>query len=89
MPPYQQSDPEMTKRFELLDSKLKECPDSQSYKTEANLLALKIRGRCMDLAAWKADMSPEYELRLEQCKILTKYAGEYAHDVLIREFRTA
>jgi hypothetical protein len=84
---YAAPDPGLDREYEELVAKLQSSPTDESLKRAANELALKIRSRSMDLTTWKADYSPEYNLRMQQCRTLTAYAGSYAHEFLVKEFR--
>jgi hypothetical protein len=87
MSPYNAPDPSLNNEYEELVATLQAAPADERLMLAANALALKIRSRCIDLATWKVDYGPEYSLRIQQCKTLTSYAGVYAHEFLIREFR--
>ncbi len=86
---YTAPDPGLDTEYAELFAKLKAAPADERLMLAANTLALKIRRRCMDLATWKAEYGPEYSLRIQQCKTLTSYAGVYAHEFLVKEFRNA
>ena len=87
MAPYTAPDPRLDSEYEELLAKLQSSPTDERLRIDANQLALKIRSRCIDLAIWKAEYGPEYSLRIQQCRVLTSFAGSYAHEFLAKEFR--
>jgi hypothetical protein len=87
MVPYTAPDPSLDSEYKELVERLQAAPAEKRLMLAANKLVLKIRSRCIDLSSWKADYSPEYALRIQQCKALTSYAGQYAHEFLVKEFR--
>jgi hypothetical protein len=87
MAPNTAPDPGLDSEYSELVAKLQSSPTDERLRLAANELALKIRSRCMDLATWKAEYGPEYSLRIQQCRTLTSYAGSYAHEFLVKEFR--
>lgn len=87
--PYREPPPELDQRFNELVAALANDPDDQGLKASAADLAYMIRSRCMDLATWKADFSPEYSKRIAQGSRLTSIAGDQADDVLQHDFGSA
>ncbi len=89
MAPFQKADPCLDSDYNSILLQLESNPNDSALKVKANNLALKIRIRCIDLATWKADSSPEYSHRIAQCTKLTELAGQNAHEILLREFKSA
>lgn len=83
---YKEAPPELDQRFHELVAALSNKPSDQTRQSSAADLAYSIRSRCIDLATWKADFSPEYTMRVIQATQLTSLAGQYADEVLFREF---
>ena len=75
---YQEASPELDQGFHRLVAALTLAPGDRALQTSAAALAGVIRGRCIDLATWKADLSPEYRQRETQVAELTRLAGEQA-----------
>lgn len=86
MAPYSKADPSLDLEFTELITKFETQLNNKDLKSKANKLALKIRGRCIELSVWKADYCAEYSHRIDQCKILTKLSDDQAHEFLIAEF---
>ena len=78
---YKEASPELDREFQRLVSALALAPGDPALQSSAAALADVIRGRCIDLATWKADLSPEYKQREAQVVELTRLAGERADAV--------
>ena len=78
--------PELDREFAALVNRLKKLPPNSELATEAVDLAYRLRSRLIDLATIKADYSPEYQKRTQQAKELLDLAGDYADELLVREF---
>jgi len=87
--PYLPPDPSLDKEYDEITALSGRTDDPEALKALANKLALKIRSRCIDLATWQADYSPEYKKREAQCRVLAALAGSAAHPFLVREFGSA
>ena len=79
---YKEAPLELDQEFRRLVAALALAPDDQALQSSAAALAHNIRGRCIDLATWKADLSPEYKQRETQVAELTCLAGEQADAIL-------
>ena len=84
--PFSVASPELDQDYERLVGALAHDPGNQTLQASAAGLAYSIRSRCMDLATWKADYSPEYNKRVAQAATLTMLAQGCADEVLLREF---
>jgi hypothetical protein len=84
--PWRDASPELDQEFERLVAALRRRPNSSSLQRKAANAAYSIRSRCIDLASWQADYSPEYSKRIEQATTLTKLAGEHADETLLHDF---
>ena len=83
--PYREAPPELDQEFDRLVAALALVPDDDALQSSAATLARSLRSRCIDLASWKADLSPEYGQRVAQAAKLTWLAGKHADEVLRRE----
>ena len=84
--PYREAPPELDQEFDRLVAALALAPGDEALQSSAATLARSLRSRCIDLAGWKADLSPEYSQRVTQAAKLTRLAGKQADEVLRREF---
>ena len=84
--PYKEAPPELDQEFDRLVDVLALAPDNEALRLAAAALAHSIRSRCIDLAGWKADLSPEYSQRVAQAAKLTRLAGKHADEILRSEF---
>ena len=73
---YQEAPPEIDQDFRRLVAALTLAPNDRVLRSSAVALAQVIRSRCIDLATWKADLSPEYRQREAQAAELIRLAGE-------------
>ena len=83
---YKEAPPRLDQEFRRLVDALARAPGDEALQSLAAGLAFSIRSRCIDLAGWKADLSPEYSQRVAQAAKLTRLAGEQADEILRREF---
>ena len=83
---YQKASPELDREFHRLVASLALAPDDQALQSAAAVLAHAIRSRCIDLATWQADLSPEYRQREAQAAEITRLAGERSDEILQRDF---
>ena len=75
---YREAPPELDQAFHRLVAALTLATGDRALQSSAAALAQVIRSRCIDLATWKTDLSPEYRLREAQVAELTSLVGNQA-----------
>jgi len=84
--PYREAPPELDESIQELVVALSVNAHDAGLQAAAARLVHSVRSRCIDLASWHADSSPEYNLRVSQARQLTKLAREIADELLLQEF---
>lgn len=86
MSPYREPPEDLDERVSSLLTLIDIRPDDLALQEQASALSYEIRSRCIDLATWKADYSPEYKQRETQVKALLQAARKLASDTVCKDF---
>ena len=86
MSPFREPPEDLEERVDSLLSLIATHPNDLALQERAAALAYEIRSRCIDLATWKAEYSPEYKQRETQARALLQVAREQASEAVFKEF---